>query len=141
MCAIETIKKAGLICDDVANYVLLDYLVGDKKHWTTQFNKCIEAIDFCCTADGTPNIYNCFCRRPFAVDKRIFIKDILRLDMLWFNKGLTRKLEHWVWERAHDYYEEESDIEFGEAMETFEDSNAYITEFRLAVFNNEFSSF
>ena len=31
MCAIDTIKKAGLICDDVANYVLLDFMVGDKK--------------------------------------------------------------------------------------------------------------
>jgi hypothetical protein len=98
MRVIETIKKAGLMCDDVVNYIILDYLVGDKKHWTTQFNICIEAIDFCCIAN-------------------------------------------WVWERAHDYYEEESDIEFWEAMEAFESSNTYITEFRLSVFNNEFSCF
>ena len=44
MSAIETIKTMGLICDDVANYVLLDFIVGDKPYWKKNFNKCIDVI-------------------------------------------------------------------------------------------------
>lgn len=41
MTAIETIRSMGIIYNDTANHILLDFMVGDKKHWKNQFNNCI----------------------------------------------------------------------------------------------------
>ena len=44
MSIIATIKNMDIICDDVVDNILLDFLVGDKIHWKKQFTKCLKAI-------------------------------------------------------------------------------------------------
>ena len=45
MTTIAKIKNMGIMCDDVATHILLDFMVGDKKHWKTKFNHCINAMN------------------------------------------------------------------------------------------------
>jgi hypothetical protein len=144
------IKKAGLMCDDVANYVLLDYMVGDKKHWKKQFNKCMDIFK---------GVYNHFNEKGMAhikhyyryfrtikgyetkgalpgwwepTGRKRFIRIKERKDTMWFSSWLKSELSKWIWLRV--VYDEDGDgyteMDVRDAEEKFKNSNTYVSEFR-----------
>ena len=42
---VDMIKDMDIIPNDIIDYVLLDYIVGDIKYWKMKFDKCINAIN------------------------------------------------------------------------------------------------
>jgi hypothetical protein len=157
MSTIDMIKKAGFICDDVANYVLLDFMVGDKKHWKNKFNNCMDVIKDVYnhfndmglvyeinyyrylinikgyeTKSGGIKLqpFRCKWIRMEPVRRKRFITFKQRKDLLWFNSRLKSQLDEWVWERADDYYDYYNDMEYWEAEEAFKNSITYVSEFR-----------
>ena len=45
MTLVDMIKDIDIIPNDIIDYVLLDFIVGDKKYWKMNFDKCINAIN------------------------------------------------------------------------------------------------
>ena len=68
-----------IICDDVVDNILLDFLVGDKRHWKIQFTKCMEAIH------KLPQLY-IEARRYDTTHNADMIKVIQFYCMEFFNK-------------------------------------------------------
>ena len=150
MSVIDTIKKNGFICDDVTNYILLDYIVGDKFHWKKQFSKCIDVFK---------GVYDHFNEKGMTHRKNYyryfrtikgyetkgalpgwwersgrkrFIRIKERKDMLWFSRWLKSELSKWI--RLRVVYDEDGDryteMDVLDAEEDFKNSNTYVTEFR-----------
>ena len=101
MNALDIIKNMRIICEDVVNHVLLDYLNGDKKYWQKQFNKCIEVMD---GINQVSNRYygdnNCFRIRDLIRNSQYGDSEHIvinrRNDMHIFKANLTVMLKNFL---------------------------------------------
>ena len=127
------------MCDDVANYVLLDFIVGSKIHWKKMFNKCIDDINHMYnhfSYNGLFKFHFINIHRFPKNEQNLFVERKERKDMFWFNNLLKKQIQDWVLYRAYDDFNEDDYID-SETIEAsrlaFLNSYYYISEFRLAV--------